>query len=288
MFRQFIVLLFFCCFCFSNQVHAQDSGLIYKVTDPKTNVVSYLFGTNHSFGKSFFDSLDHFSEALDNCTIVYVESLRLPGQDSKDLINKRTKLTPWKKFLKKEDLNYLQRLFQNSDTDFQKITPTELHVFLYRYYNSKVCENRNSKDPQQSLDEYIAELATAKNKKLVALETVAEQLEIIRKDVEGMPRKVHKKRLRYILEKIRSKNPSDCEKSDKYASQNWDLELDKACNNTLVLTDRNNKWLMEIIPSMQDNPCFVAVGLSHLMYTCGLVSQLREKGFKVEAFTNED
>ena len=37
---------------------------------------------------------------------------------------------------------------------------------------------------------------------------------------------------------------------------------------------------MQTIPGyLETNNCFIIVGLSHLMYACGLINQLRERGF---------
>jgi uncharacterized protein YbaP (TraB family) len=61
----------------------------------------------------------------------------------------------------------------------------------------------------------------------------------------------------------------------------FDFQLDQPCRNALVLTDRNEKWMMELQDHFKTKNCFVAVGLSHLMFECGLTNQLRKLGYTI-------
>ena len=62
---------------------------------------------------------------------------------------------------------------------------------------------------------------------------------------------------------------------------NFDYQLQAPCTNTLMLTDRNNQWMKTLETKLQTNNCFIAVGLSHLMYECGLINQIKELGYEV-------
>ena len=48
-----------------------------------------------------------------------------------------------------------------------------------------------------------------------------------------------------------------------------------------MLTDRNNKWIKNIDDFLKKERCFIAVGLSHLMYECGLINQLTKFGYTI-------
>ncbi|CAN0518510.1 unnamed protein product, partial [Scytosiphon promiscuus] len=189
------------------------------------------------------------------------------------IINKISSATKWKKSLNTEDYEYVNNIFSSSNVDFRKMTPTELYVFLNRYHKEEVCKSKRSSDNYLSLDDYIGDLAEENKLKLFGLETTEEQLEIIRKDVEGMPAKVHKKRLGRMISKIRSNNVEDCSEIEWYSEMNIDYKLDQPCQNVLVLTDRNNKWMTSIQKLLETENCFIAVGLSHLMFECGLINQ---------------
>jgi uncharacterized protein YbaP (TraB family) len=57
----------------------QSKGtLLFKITHPNSKHTSYLFGTHHAFGKSFFDSLTTANQALASSTMLIKENLNLP------------------------------------------------------------------------------------------------------------------------------------------------------------------------------------------------------------------
>jgi len=49
-----------------------------------------------------------------------------------------------------------------------------------------------------------------------------------------------------------------------------------------MLTDRNARWMETIIPLIEADNCFIAVGFSHYWYECGLINQLIDLGYKIE------
>jgi uncharacterized protein YbaP (TraB family) len=61
-----------------------------------------------------------------------------------------------------------------------------------------------------------------------------------------------------------------------------DYALDKACPDDILVTDRNREWI-KILPTIfEKRKVFVAVGLFHLYYQCGMLEQLRKAGFTVK------
>lgn len=255
--------------------------ILFKVSREGSNKASYLFGTHHAFGKSFFDPLTKANEALAASDLVIKENLNIPGQMAEDIINQRTETTPWKKYLSKEDLLYIENLFAQSPTDYHKMTPTEMYAFLNRHFKQQVCLNKEANDTSLSLDDYIASKAAGQNIELYGLETTEEQIDLINKDVAGMPVRNHKRRLANIIDKIKTKQANSCEETDWYLQMEIDYQLNAPCRNALVLTDRNEKWIKEISGLLQEKNCFIAVGLSHLMYECGLINQLTDLGYTV-------
>ncbi|MGE0930960.1 TraB/GumN family protein [Peijinzhouia sedimentorum] len=255
--------------------------VLFKVTSSNNNHVSYLFGTHHAFGKVFFDSLITANQALASSELLIKENLNIPGEMAEDIINRRTEITQWKKYLNKEELSYIKNLFSTSPTDYNKMTPTELYVFLNRYFKQQVCLNKNANDTSLSLDDYIASKAVEQNIELYGLETTGEQINLINKDVAGMPRKTHKRRLSNIIEKLRTENANDCEETNWYSQMDMDYQMNVPCRNALILTDRNEKWIKKISDLIEEKNCFIAVGLSHLMYECGLINRITELGYTI-------
>tara|TARA_R110000822_G_scaffold79726_1_gene190446 strand:+ start:1044 stop:1943 length:900 start_codon:yes stop_codon:yes gene_type:complete len=255
--------------------------VLFEVTSSNHNHVSYLFGTHHAFGKVFFDSLTKAKQALASSELLIKENLNIPGEMAEDIINRRTQITQWKKYLRKADMTYIKNLFATSPTDFNKMTPTEMYVFLTRHFKQQICLNENANDNALTLDDYIAYKAVEQNIELYGLETTEEQIYLINKDVEGMPRKKNKRRLSNIIEKIKIKSVTDCEETNWYSRMDMDYQRNIPCRNALILTDRNNRWIKKISNLLEVKNCFIAVGLSHLMYECGLINKLTELGYTI-------
>lgn len=255
--------------------------VFFKITSKGNGHVSYLFGTHHAFGKAFFDSLTQVNIALKACDILVKENLNTPGETAMDIINQRSQVTPWKKYLNKEDLKFIDNLFAASPTDYHKMSPAEMYAFLNRHHKQQFCLNKSADDTSLSLDDYIAELASKDTLGLYGLETVEEQINLINKDIEGMPRKTHQRRLSNIIAKIKTGNNRDCEETNWYSQMAIDYHLGVPCSNALILTDRNETWLSMIKELLPLKNCFIAVGLSHLQYECGLINQLAALGYEL-------
>ncbi|MGH1435612.1 MAG: TraB/GumN family protein [Lewinella sp.] len=281
----FLVLISFGNFGFSKVEGISDTlettTVLYKVTHPDSQYESYLFGTHHAFGKPFFDSLQFAKEALLSSKILIKENLNIPGHLAEDIINKRTSTTKWNKYLDKENYSYIQALFSPSNLEFDKMTPAELYAFLSRHYKEKVCIKKDSKANYFSLDDYIGMVAEQNQIEVVGLETTEEQILLINNDLKGMPRKVHKRRLGSMINRIQSESNDHCAEIEWYRKMDFDFRLNEPCQNTLVLSDRNEKWMIQIQDHFTSKSCFVAVGLSHLMFECGLISKLRALGYEI-------
>lgn len=276
------VLVLFQCILLSSQAQKYQT-ILFSVSHPEMKEVSYLFGTHHAFGTDFFKSLNGVSEKLYSADRLITETIYKPGEMSEDIINSRQEITNWQKYFSKEELKLVEGWLNKSSTDFNKMFPSELSSVLYRIHNIKVCETKTINDTSNTLDDYIVDLAKSNSiQKIIGLESAEQQLELIRKDVEGMPIKIHKKRLTAIVKAIVEKDNSLCSGAEKYRKMLFDYQLSQPCGNSLILTNRNNKWMKILLNEMEKSSCFIAVGLSHLMFDCGLIQQLRDKGFMVE------
>jgi uncharacterized protein YbaP (TraB family) len=259
------------------QVPDRPGTLLFAITTADAAHTSYLFGTHHAFGESFLEGLPVVKEKLFSCEALIVETT-VPANA---LINARTSTTDRTRYLGKADLAYVRELFAAGNVDLDRLTPPELHATLMRYHNMGVCGARQPADTASTLDGLFVALATGHGMALSGLESATEQLELLNKDVEGMPRNVHKRRLKAAVEHIRSGNTAGCNEVERYGSLDWDLRLGVPCGNALMLTDRNARWTPVLVKALSDHPTFVAVGMSHLMFECGLIEELRRQGYRV-------
>jgi uncharacterized protein YbaP (TraB family) len=272
---------------FSNELVQWDTletnTVLYKVTHSDFQNVSYLFGTHHAFGKPFFDSLKFAEAALMSADLLIKENVNIPGHLAVDIINRRkTKVTKWKKYLNEEEYQFVLNLFASSNLKFDKMTPAELFAFLSRHYKEQICIGKNANANYFSLDDYIGSLAQANQIKVIGLETTEEQLALINGDVKGMPRKVHKKRLSRMIARIKSRSKDLCTEIDWYKKMDFDFKFNQPCQNAMILTNRNKRWMVDIHNNFRSKNCFVVVGLSHLMFECGLINHLTMLGYIIE------
>ncbi len=267
----------------SRQDSLITNTVLYRVTHTESGHVSYLFGTHHAFGKPFFDSLRFAGEAVRSSGMLIKENLNIPGHLAEDIINQRSSATKWKRYLDRENEAYIRGLFSSSNLQFDKMTPAELFAFLTRYYKEQVCIGKDPDATYFSLDDYIETVARQHQLEVVGLETSEEQVFLINEDVKGMPRKVHKRRIENMIHRLRTESVDHCAEIDWYRNMDFDFRFDQPCQNALVLTDRNENWMVQLRAYLSSENCFVAVGLSHLMFECGLIRQLADSGYQIES-----
>lgn len=142
-------------------------------------------------------------------------------------------------------------------------------------------------NPQYGLDMHFFERAKATGKKIVALETLEEQLDML----DGLSSKTQDQ---FVLQTF-----SEMEMLEIYMSmlvKAWSTGNVTALEGFLLqsfnqfpemrevlLTDRNEKWVREIDSYLkQDKNYMVVVGAAHLVGKNGVVSLLEKKGYSVE------
>lgn len=256
-------------------------ALMFKVRGPDADHESFLLGTHHAFGGGFIAAIPGLGHAMNHVDTVVTETGTTSGRAAADVINARTSTTPWPRYLDRERRDFVRGLLSASEIDLDKLTPAELSSALFRHYAMTVCEARVSADRGGSFDEVLAAEAEAAGKRVVGLETTEDQLELIRADVEGMPAKVHRRRLRALISMIVGRDAANCGEVVEYRAMRLDYAWSRPCTNALVLTDRNARWLAQIEPMLASGPTLVAVGQGHLKFECGLVEQLRAAGYVV-------
>ena len=264
---------------------ASTNALVFSVRHPDIGHASYLFGTHHAFGNAFIDRVPGLTDALKEIQTLVTETGTLPSEGTTAIINARTSTTDWTRYFRRGELDTVREIFSNGDVDLGKLTPSELGSALFRYHAMTVCEARAEGDAGGSLDESLIVRAMAAGKTVVGLESPADQLELLNQDLEGMPDRRHRERLRGVLSLITGEDTRGCGNAVIYAAMQTTVRPEQPCTNSLLLTDRNNRWMEQLLPRLRSEPTLVAVGQSHLMFACGLIAQLRAAGYEVEPVT---
>ncbi|MEO6230684.1 MAG: TraB/GumN family protein [Ferruginibacter sp.] len=272
---------------FANLVYGQDypKTLLWRVTKKGNKNESYLFGTFHEVSPTFFNSLSNAVDKLHKSDVLFVEESISNTKQSTVQEESAWNFEKWKAIIAKEQEDIFHEYVEKiADTTIYARNPLSLLIGISRYYMTTFCESDTSL--ADLMDTHIQKLALKEDKQVHSLD--------INQDV--MINSIHKtfsKQLdsNYAFNCIRGmkstldSNLSACELMNTYRTLNFNYELDtdikQGADNTLLLTDRNNKWTTILDKAFLSGNCFVAVGIRHLCYKQGLVQQLRRIGYEV-------
>jgi uncharacterized protein len=142
-------------------------------------------------------------------------------------------------------------------------------------------------DASLGLDKYFYDKANAARKPVIGLETAESQIDRFDK----MPETVQEQMLRSTLTELETANDSlksmvaMWQRGDSAALEKTMLSSFgpyKAAYASLIV-ERNRNWMPQIEACMaKTSPCFVVVGAAHLVGPDGLLTLLRQKGYRVE------
>lgn len=278
--------MFVCSSCLFGQ-----NTILWKITNAKNAHISYLVGTYHLFGDSFVDSFPVIKEKLQTTDLVITET-KIDRIKVASYYNARPVSDTLLTFLSKDDVDFIANLFRSmgGKVDIGKFTPGELYVKLQALYPKVKC-TAIGKGDTYSMDEYSQYLGNMFKKQLYYLETDSFQLEKINQVTSVYDWKFFKKNAPSLIAKYRNDVPNEqlCALANKYASFSIDYKFEDACKlmknnnqNDDLLKKRNDDWMQKLPELLEKNNCFIAVGLGHLYYKCGIIQQLKKIGYTVE------
>jgi len=270
---------------FSATVFAQETHL-WKVTSKNGKHTSYLYGTMHFFGESFYNKYPVLDKSLMSSDMVVTEMEMI----RKTAENYGNPTDEAEKILNKEQLNLVKEIFKNEKTDFRRFNPSEMAFKLQMKFNAKNCIYLNPSD-EYYLDQYIQKKGKENNKKMYYLETIDQQINYLNrvdsKASDSVTWKSAAFGIKAILRQYNKSKNTCLGLVEKYGSFKISYEFDKSCENindhqAIIRKERNEKW-MKILPELfENNNVFVAVGLGHFHYQCGLIQELKKLGYSVE------
>lgn len=269
--------------------YAQTSmnTLLWKVQMKGNPNVSYIFGTYHTVSPNFFDSLKIPTTKLAESDILFIEEQKTVYDNSKiDLQKEKWDVTKWRSVLSKtQDSIFTQFVLKSEETNLYNYSPLLVLLNLNSLYTKFFCETEPYTD--MLMDHHIESLARKLNKTVLSLDTI--QTEILNSAstlytyqqtsllISGC--------IRYMSNML-NENLEDCDLFYQYKKLDIDYQLDtdftKSEAISVLLVERNNRWVHKLKDSFLKKKCFAAVGLRHLFYKQGLIQQLRNLGFIVE------
>ncbi len=266
-----------------------QNTILWKITNANSKYTSYLLGSNHLFGSSFVDSYPIIKEKLSSCDLVITET-EINRIKIAEYYNSRNYLDTLSSILSKEDLNFVSSIFKSKGINVLKLTPGELYIKLLNYVPKYKCKELFQTD-SLTMDEYVQFLGSQYQKGLYYFETDLFQVSILSGVFKQYDWPFFKAIIPSVLAKYKeeSTNKNSCAFVKQYASLSLHYMLEDTCNllkgtnvNDLVLRDRNNEWMKKLPSLLDQQNCFVTVGLLHLYNKCGIIEQLKMLGYIVE------
>ncbi|HEY6915362.1 MAG TPA: TraB/GumN family protein [Paludibacter sp.] len=287
--KKSILLFLLSITCYS----ATQAQLLWKVSGNGLKHPSYLFGTHHLIPIQFLDSVPGLYKAFNACDAV-VGEIALNSIDATSRLEmaasmpNHTKMTDLLKGEKYSTVdNELRAVLKLGLKDLSMMNPT---LILSMYEMELYKKTTGITDDTQS-DSYFQLVAAEKNKKVVGLETVEQQINILFGN-GSLERQAD-----ILYETIQHKDSAltdmiQLDKLYRAGKLNDLVELSKGKGRKADFTDeeytklvdnRNADWMKKLPKLFNNSSCFVAVGTLHLGGKNGLIKQLEKAGYHVKA-----
>jgi len=266
---------------------AVQAQLLWKVTGNGLKQPSYIFGTQDLISIQFLDSVSGLFKAFNECDIVVGETV-LNRIDETARIQQAAIMPSHiniKDLLSDEEY----KMIDNELKSVMKFGLKEVSIMnpmlILSLYKSEIFKQQTGfRDGTQS-DSYFQLVASEKDKKVVGLENVEQQI----KSLYGFG--TLERQADLLLEAIQHK--------DKVINEMIQLnkrykagKIDELIKHSPAMTEeeyakmidnRNADWLTKLPELLKKSSCFVCVGAIHLGGNNGLIKQLERKGYKVKA-----
>ena len=284
-----------CILFLSITVNAQS--LLWKVSGNGLTKPSYIFGTHHFVPLSILDKVQGFKEAFDATTQVVGELNTTDAQSSENIKKMQEKMfitndTTLQLLFNEKELEMIKAFFKaNAGIDFTKapkLKPALISIMAIRILSDRTLPGF---DPKKQLDSYLQTKGEENGKKIIALETMEFQRDLIY-DSQSLQRQARvlvcqlsdtTKVFNWLKEVNKAYLSFDLEKLAQLSEEKEGTSCDPLPGEREGMIDNRNKdWAAKLPAIMKEAPSFVAVGAMHLPGKAGLIALLRNQGFNVE------
>ncbi len=287
-----VFLFGFLCSLFLAGFSQSTNTLLWRVSGEGLSKPSYLFGTMHLLCADDIDLSDSLKSAISKADKVYLE---LEMDNMFEMIGAMQHMqmrgdTTLADLLTESEYKKVKRYFEENGSmlPFAMLETYKplLVTALIAEQQAKTCDN------MVAMEQLIMKEAKNEGKKIKGLETMNYQLAIFDK----IPYRFQAKQLYQMVSGETKDDGTEIKKlTEAYRSQKLDaLEDITKSEDTgmkdfanILLYDRNANWAKQLIELMSKNSLVVAVGAGHLPGKKGVISLLRQAGYKVEPVKNE-
>ena len=277
--------------CFSIQAQ-----LLWKISGNGLKHPSYLFGTHHLIPIQFLDSVPGLFKAFNECETVVGEMV-LNNLDASAKIQQAAIMPNHKKIndlLTQDEYklvdNELKATLKFGLKDVSIMNPS---LILTMYEMEKYKKLTGFTDDKQS-DSYFQLVAVEKDKKVLGLETIDQQIAILfgngslERQASVLVESIRKKdsmlkEMIQLNQLYRAGNLNDLLLLSKGKGEITDMTDEEFRK---MADDRNTDWMTKLPKMMHESACFIAVGALHLPGQNGLLKLLEKQGYKVSSISN--
>lgn len=258
---------------------AEDQSLLWKVSRPQSSQASYIFGTIHLQDSSVFRQRDTVLTLLDACT-TFAAEIHLDSAQ-KIMMNPGVIMRSSGSLYDDLDTPTVRRLMTLVDKRMPglsalipRLKPGALTALL--------AMGQEEASAPEAMDVFLWNLAKRKQRDVVGLEFVSEQIRLL--DTMGVDG------LRRIAQDTANEGSEDLQRMvDAYSREDLQ-ELATMASDTSVMAgndmealndDRNHRLVERMIPLLERGRTFVAVGALHLTGGESVITLLRQRGWTV-------
>jgi len=259
------------------------SSLLWEITGNDLKQPSYLFGTIHIICKEDFFLPPIVTEKFTNADQVFLEL----DMDDPMMILKMMQLLQLPKGQTIKQL-FGDSAFQEFDKKYKEIaggSAMMFNTFKPFMLMSMLTEKSLSCPTRESYEQTFIAMAAKQKKNIKGLETIEDQVAVF----DSIPDSTEIANLKKMVLDFEKGKEEFKKLVAVYKTQDVDSifgltnqspELMEAENELLV--KRNSKWIPVMKNSMQQGPCFFAVGAAHLGGDIGVIALLRKQGYSVK------
>ncbi|MEL0632992.1 TraB/GumN family protein [Pseudoalteromonas carrageenovora] len=261
---------------------------LYKVE--KNGISSYLFGTVHvgdasmkGLPKKVTEAIDQSDEVIVEVDISKLTPLQMQQRSMPFMVLKDGKTLQTE--LSKQNYNKLKDYFAKKSIDiamFNGLKPWAVMVTMMQIE----FQNAGFSD-QTGIDKQVLAYAKEQNIKIGELETLEQQLQMF----DGMAllsNEMIEETLEqladiniYFIKLVNAWKNGDMDTLTEYYNMSFDESNYGKISEQVMLVNRNDKWVEQLVPRLTNEKLFIAVGALHLPEQHGLIKQLKDEGFSV-------
>ena len=255
---------------------AETSSLLWKIEGTLVKSPAYLAGTIHIRNEKAFALADRWVPLLRSCDAFAIEML----------MNEEQNYKPDAMYMQEE---LLSNLLSDADIEILKRRIGErrferMNCVKPFYLMGLIVQQDERGELPSSVDVYLQQAAENEGKRVVGIETFADQAAA----VDAIALSEQAKMLSNALADLEAGGKDFSKLLNAYLDQNlkqiYALERESAISKAFIrvmLTERNHRMASRIVELITTQSVFVAIGAAHLVGRSGVIALLRKKGFSL-------